>query len=66
MTPDSLLDTAYRFFGDAAVSAMVTFLITRFLTTRSGAIAKSFINAIKDGKVTEAELAEFKQVLADD
>lgn len=66
MTPDSLLDTAYRFFGDAAVAAMVSFLLVRFGATRPGAIAKAFVDAVKDGKLTKTELAEFKQVLAND
>ncbi|MEO0376004.1 MAG: hypothetical protein AAF329_15570 [Cyanobacteria bacterium P01_A01_bin.17] len=63
MTPDTLLDTAYRFFGDAAVAAMVSFLIGRFAVTRPGAVVKSLIGAVKDGKVTEGEITELKQLL---
>ncbi|MEM8546500.1 MAG: hypothetical protein AAGF66_21215 [Cyanobacteria bacterium P01_H01_bin.119] len=63
MTPDSALDTAYRFFGDAAVASMITFLMTRFISTRYGNVAKQLVAAVRDGKVTAEEIDDLKEAL---
>lgn len=63
MSPDALIDTAYRFFGDAAIASMVSFIVVRIAGTRPGNIAGHLVKSLADGKVTTEEITKLKQML---
>lgn len=63
MEPSGTLDLLYRFFGDAAIASMITFLLLRVAGTRTGGIAGQVMAALRDGKITADELQQIRLIV---
>jgi hypothetical protein len=60
---DAFLQRFFDLFGDAGVAAIVSFCVARFLPTRPGNVAREFVRAISDGKITAREIAILREAL---
>jgi hypothetical protein len=63
---ESSLDRLYAFFGDAAIAAMVSFLVAKLLPSRPGQLVKTLVQAISDGKISSDEIARLRAALYPD